>query len=357
MSANANNISTVQYYDGSGIDNSIQQGSGEYLVPDVFLNTVSPVKGLPFPGTGSTTIKLEPRTVNFTANTLGNTKQVYSTKLQTDIANLDAFFADWGMSYQITEGPALKISVDVPWDSITGQDFTITEYSEEQWEIVPIQGSKSLIYNGLLSDPFSPINQEGNYSVLPLTLQSAVQRAVKTGGNALNPTSSLFLTPAQQSQFAAFVPEMNRILTYSYLGIDGVPAYTQQLKRTAVIDVNNKQGAFQQAVDQARNQINAQGSVNYILSTDGMQQSYAIRESVAAFMLPSYSKKLGVQALDPITYNVYAGWLVTPPTVQFIGLNKIQITQLFLWDEWAEGMFYIQSPINDFPNVINTTLS
>jgi len=188
-------------------------------------------------------------------------------------------------------------------------------------------------------------------------LQSAVQRAVKTGGNMLNPTSSLFLTPAQQTKYASFIPEVNKILTYSYLGIEGVASYTQQLKRTAVIDLNNRQGAFQKAVDQASHEINAQGSVNYILSTRGMQNSFAIRPSVAAFMLPSYSKTLGVQTLDPVSYNVYAGWLVTPPTVQFIGQNKIQLTQLFLWDEWPDGLYYIESPQSDFANILNLTVS
>ena len=270
----------IQSYDNSGIANGQNPGNSNYLVPDAFLNLTSPTKNLPFPGANSSTIHLEPRVVNFTTNTLGTTKQIYNTKLPSDIQALAEYFGDWGMSYQITEGPMFKFSVDVPWDSITGEDFTVSLYEEEQWELIPVQGNKSLTYSGLLVDPFAPMTNTGNYSVLPLTLQSAVNRAIKTGGNGLNPTSSLYLTPAQQTQYAAFVPEVNKILAYSYLGVDGVVSYTQQLKRTAVVDVNNRQQAFQLAADYATATINNQGSVNYILSTPDMIKNYTIRENV-----------------------------------------------------------------------------
>jgi hypothetical protein len=351
MANNANTVPAIQYISNTDTI-SLSPGSTNYLGNDPFLNILSPNKSLAFPN--YSTITASPREVDFSANTLGTTKHTYTSPNQSDMVDLAAYFADFGFHYHISEGPVYIMTVDVAWDDITNEDYTIAEFASEQWEIVPVAGSKSLVYSGLLPNPFLSPTAAGNYQVMPLTLQSAVQRANKTGGNYLNITSSL--TPIQQAQYAPFVSTANTVLQYLKLGIEGIPQYTQQLKRTAVIDVHNTQRAFQTEADVFRSELNAQGTINYMLSAADMLSSYAIPpNTVGQFMMPSYSKQLGVPNLDPIIYNVYAGYLVQPPTISFIGLNKVQITQIFVWDEWAQGMFYISSPQSDFPLVYSTT--
>ena len=355
--ANANTVPAVNYW-SSGYNDEIPLVNGgtdlNYIKQDPFLDKLSPNKLLPFPNSNS--ITLGARTVSFAANTLGSTKHVYTSMYLSDIKALAAYFADFGFSYQITEGPVFTIGVDVAWDDITAEDFTVSEYASEQWEISPVSGTKSLVYSGLIPNPFLPPTANGNYVVMPLTLQSAVQRANKTGGNYLNITSSL--TSAQATQYAPFIPIANNVLQYLKLGVEGVPQYTQTIKRTAVIDIHNSQGAFQSEADDFQQELNAQGTINYILSQPQMLKKYAIPgNTVANFMMPSYSKVLGVPNIDPIIYSVYAGYLVQPPTISFIGLNKMQITQLFVWDEWAAGLYYIASSANDFPLVYSAASS
>ena len=352
--SNANTVPAVTYISNNVNDTiPISGGAGEnYIKTDPFLTKLSPNKYLSFPASNS--ITSGPRTVSFTANTLGSTKHVYTSLYQTDIKLLAAYFADFGFSYQITEGPTFTISVDVAWDDITDEDYTISEYASEQWEITPVAGSKSLVYSGLLPNPFLPPTAAGNYQVMPLTLQSAVQRANKTGGNYLNITSSL--TPTEQAQYANYVVTGNTVLQYLKLGVEGVPQYTQTIKRTAVIDVHNSQGAFQREADVFQAELNAQGTINYLLSAQDMLRNYAIPgNTVANFMMPSYSKVLGVPNIDPIVYKVYAGYLIQPPQISFIGLNKMQVTQNFVWDEFAAGMFYIASRESDFPLVYSAS--
>lgn len=350
MPENANTVPNISYLSSQAGNLTISPTDANYLPNDPFLTILSPNKSLPFPGVDSETIVLAPRQVSFAANTLGTTKHIYTSPLLTDMKDLADYFADFGFSYQILEGPIYTMTIDVAWDTITDQDYTISEYADEQWELVPVAGSKSLVYSGLLPNPFLPPTATGNYMVLPLMLQSAVQRANKTGGNYLNITSSL--TTAQQAQYADYIPIANTVLQYLKLGIDGIQQFTQQIKRTAVIDIHNTQRAFQTAADDFQNSLNAQGTVNYILSEAGMLSKYAIPpNTVGQFMFPSYSKQLGVANIDPIIYNVYAGYLVGAPSIQNIGLNKVQITQIFTWDEWAAGEYYIASPATDFPQV------
>ena len=344
----ANNVPAIQWHNSGGLI-TINPGNTNYLAQDPFTTQLSPEKALQCPLAYSTSIVVGPRSVDFTPNTLGTTKHTYTSPLVSDMKNLAAYFADFGFHYHIEEGQVYTMTVDVAWDDITLQDYTVSQYVSEQWEIVPVEGSKNLIYSGLLSNPFQPPTNVGNYTVLPLPLQSAVQRAQRTGGNYLNITGSL--TTAEQALFAQYIPIANTILQYLKIGIEGVPQYTQQLKRTAVIDINNRQQAFQTEADDVQAELNSQGTVNYLLSQKDMVRKYSIPVTVADFMYPSYSKVLGVPNIDPILYSVFAGYVVQPPTVTFIGLNKIQLTQIFTWNEWAAGIYYIASPTSDFPCV------
>lgn len=327
-------------------DNNTWQEPTAYKQADPFAGLPSPNKGLIFPT--SNNIHLQQRKVSYQMSTLGQTTHVYTSPSYGDIQSLANYFADWSCNYEIQEGPIHTFTVTCPWDTMTGADFYVSLYASEQWELVPTMDVKPLLVNGLLRYPFSSPTSTGNYTILPDTVKIAVQRA-------LDNKTSINLSG---SSFSSFADVANQTLAYLRGGIEGVPTYTQTLKRTAVVDKNNRNNAFNLAADQTRITLNNQGTVNYIMSTQDLIKNYFIpNDTVGKLMNRSYSKNITISSVDPYTYTVYAGWLIKPPTFQFITRNKVQITQEFVWNEWAQGLYYIYSNSGDFgiPITASTT--
>ena len=350
MPSTANNIPTLQTH-GAAVPIVDSIGSDTYAQVDPFQLLLSPNKALSFPK--SSAIVLQPRSVSFTPNALGVTQHIYSSPNYADIVALANYFADWACSYTIQEGPVHVITVSAPWDTIAEEDFTISPYAAEQFELVPNQGTKSLLYTGVMANPFWPITTPGNLVPLPIAVQGAITNALANNQPGFTmPTGSASLLTAS----AACAAEAQQVFQYMKAGIEGVPSYTQTLKRTAVIDVNNASGAFQTEVDDYTRLMQTSGSYNYVMSTPNMLRAYAIpANTVAKFMQPSFSMKYGIVGVDAFVYNVYAGWLVKPPVVMFIGRNKLQVTQEFVWDAWASGLYFIGSPASDFPLIYDAT--
>jgi len=316
-----------------------------YIQPDPFRNLLSPNFGYQFPT--SPYIKLSPRKVSYTANTLGTTTHIYTSPYYDDIVALARYFGDWSCAYEIAEGPTQTITVNAPWDTIAYEDFNVSLYASEQWELSPTMESRPLLMNGLLENPY---NSYSEYSVLPDIYAAGVQKAIDNKVSLA--TTLINASSASAADYADWLPLMQQSLKYMRGGIESVPAYTQTLKRTAVIDKNNSNGAFNTAADAAARNLNKQGTINFIYSTWGLINNYSIpRNTVANFLLPSYTKKITITGIDPIDYYANAGWLVKPASFQFIGRNKIQMTQEFLWNEWAQGMYYIYSSPDDFPAI------
>jgi hypothetical protein len=345
MAITANNSNTLNYYQSGNLSYS---ETTSYCWPDPFRTLTSPYKALSFPlGTG---IMLQARQVQFTPNTLGSTTHIYTSPLYADMVGLAAYFADWGCSYNIQEGPIHTITVTCPWDTITTQDWYISIYASEQWEIVPNQITKELKNAGLLYDCFLP-SSPTNLVILPNLLKLAVDYGRKNdvgitlSGSDMNPTLISDITP--------YLPAAKQTLDYYKMGIDGVPNYSQTVKRTAVIDKNNKNMAFQKQIDATQASLSkTTGTNNFILSTPDLIKYYDIpADTVGKFLMPSYKKKMTITNVDEATYYSFAGWLVKPPSFQFIGRNKVQLTQEFVWDEWLEGLYYIYSSVNDFVGV------
>lgn len=341
----------ITYYVGNQVY-SVNVGNANYIQQDPFLTLTSPNKGLSFPY--STTITLSSRRVNYQPTTLGTTTHVYYSPQYQDIIGLSNYFADWGCAYDTTEGPTHVISVQIPWDTISGEDFTVSQFASEQWELVPNTEQKSIIVNGLLTNPFVQPSVQNNYVAFPDVLKVGIQTAFEN-------KQSIITIPATSTgsaaQLAPFLPYAQQVLNYMRGGIEGVPSYTQTLKRTAVIDSRNSNGAFQTAADNQRNSLNANGSVNFILSTADLQNQYEVQNAVMPFMYPSYRKQITITGLEPAQYYSYAGWLVKPPLFQFITRNKVQLTQEFIWNEWIGGLYYINSSPNSFPLVVSPSNS
>ena len=307
-----------------------------YLQPDPFASLPSPNLGLPFPN--SRYIKLSARKVSYQISTLGQTTQVYTSTLYQDMTDLANYFADWSCNYEIQEGPIHTMTVTAPWDTMTSADFNVSLYASEQWELVPTMDIQPIYARGILSNPFQPPTG-GNYTILPVPVQLAVQSSVENK-TIINITSG---------SYVPFNAVANQVQQYIRMGVEGIPSYTQTLKRTAVIDRNNNNNAFQSAADAEVSTLNRQGTVNFILSTRDLIQKYSVpHNTVAKFMYPSYSKQSNPN-IDVFPWLSYAGWLVKPPTFQFISRNKVQLTQEFAWNEYLTGLYYINSPIEDFP--------
>lgn len=337
-------LPAITYYDGPNGLTTINTTDGDYIQIDPFRSLNSPNLALQFPQ--STYIKLHARTSEFSPTTLGNTKHTYESIYYADIIGLANYFADWNCTYKITEGSQLLIEVDVPWDTIANTDFTVSDFVTEQWEIVPTQDIKPLPVNGILANPFSPPSFQGNYIVLPDVMKIAVQ-------NAYDNKFALTIPPntPQSNSLAPFLPYAQQILNYQRGGVDGVPSYTQALKRTAVVDVRNTNRAFQKTVDFERAAINAEGTVNFMISTFDLTNGYEVTEQVAENLNPSYTKQVTVTGLEANQYYAYAGWLVNPPIIKFITPNKVQYEQHFLWNEFLAGLYYIKSTPASFPLV------
>jgi hypothetical protein len=318
----------------------------DYAQPDPFRSLSSPNLNYTFPT--SVYIKLQPRKVNFQPSTLGNTTHIYTSPIYNDIIALANYFADWSCAYEIQEGPNHQITVQIPWDTIANEDFFISDFASEQWELVPNQDQKSLLYAGLINNPFLPPSSTGNFVVLPDYLKAGVQRAYE------NKYAFFSTSSAISGSLVNFYPYAQQTLNYMRFGVEGVPSYTQTLKRTAVIDERNTNRAFQTAIDNEIATLNSNGTVNLMMSTPQLKLHYNIpNDTVGQFMYPSYAKQISLTAYDSMQRFVFAGWVIKPISMQFITRNKIQLNQEFIWNEWLQGLYYINSPGSDFKIVVS----
>jgi len=341
-------MNQVNIYSANGLPDW-QEGTA-YKQPDPFVGLPSPNKGLSFPN--SIDIRLSARKVSYSMSTLGQTTHTYTSPSYNDMVSLANYFADWSCNYEISEGPTHTFVVTCPWDTMTNSDFFVSLYASEQWELTPTMNVKPLLVNGLLRDQFSSPTVTGNYVVLPDVLKIAVQRALDNKTSLNIPSSSAYIS---------FKDTANQTLAYLRGGIEGAASFTQTLKRSAVVDKNNRNNAFALAADITRIHLNQQGTVNYIMSTKDLISNYFIpTDTVGRLMNGSYCKEITLSSADPFLCRVWAGWLIKPPTFQFITRNKVQITQEFEWNEYPDGMYYVYSNPTDFgfpDNVIKTATS
>jgi len=354
MPANANTVPDLNYH-GAGGSFVDAQGTDTYVNVDPFETLLSPNLALAFPD--SAYITLSSREVSFAPNTLGQTNHTYTSPNYVDITALARYFADWSASYTIKEGPLHTITVSVAWDTLTEEDWFISSFASTQWELVPNVGTKSLLYTGLITNPFGPIS-DANLIPLPVAIQGAMTNAITN-----NQAQFLFTSgsPALLAAYASCSKAAQQTFQYLRAGIEGVPSYTHTLKRTAVVDIRNATGAFQEVVDEFTAVMQTSGSYNFVFSTKALVNTYmkvadgAPIPPVVEFMLPSYSKVYGIVGVDNCTYSVYAGWLIKPVAIAFVGRNKIQLTQEFLWDEWAAGLYFVSGLVADFPVIYNAS--
>lgn len=332
-------------YNSNGVHLTQNPGDANYIQSDPFMGLSSPSKGLSFPS--ATTITLAPRTVSFQINTLGNSTHIYQSVLYEDIIALSLYFADWGFSYNTQEGAVHKITVTVPWDTISFSDFDESEFTSEQWEIIPKEVTRPLTNCGLF-------DSNGYGYFLPQVFKTAIDLAYKNNTATISAPAGVSFT----GTLASFLPQANLILQMKRAGIQGTPSGTQVVKRTACVDINNVNDAFDTIADvNYRNAIVEYGTPNLIYSTTDLYNAYPIPDAVQVKLLPSYRKQITVGSTDQYNIFTYAGWRVQAPQIQFITRNKMVFQQLFEWDEWMQYLFFFvdASPAN-FP-LVNTNPS
>lgn len=329
----------------SGITNTQNPGDANYIQSDPFLGLASPVKGLPFPDV--TNIILHARKVAFQINTLGNTIHRYSSIFYSDIVALSLYFADWGFSYNTTEGAVHAFDVTIPWDTIAFTDFNESLFTSEQWEIMPRQVVRSLNNSGLF-------DSNGVTYFLPQIFKTAIELALKNNVSTIALPDGVAMT----GTLASFIPQANLILQLRRAGIQGNAISAQTIKRTACVDINNVNGAFESVADiQYQNDVEEFGCPNLIYSSTDLAIKYPIPQTVIDRLLPSYSKTISVGSVDQISIKSFAGWMVHPPQVIFVTKNKMVFQQLFEWDEWLQyNYFFVNNDAVHYP-LVNTNPS
>ncbi len=315
---------------------NISSNSSEYAQSDPFRTLLSPNLNLSFPN--GINIKLQPRKESFSATMLGSTAHIYTSPYYEDMIDLARYFSDWSCTYEIQEGSTHTMTVQVPWSTITNEDWWISDFASEQWELVPNNDSRDILLTGVLANSLYNPTFENNNVILPDVLKVAVQRAYDNKANFVT------LQSGSSVPSASFIPYAQMILDYKRFGIDSVPSYTQTLRRSAVVDVRNINKAFQTVIDLQQSSFRATtGTINFVMSTNDIKNNFPITPVVNSLMLPSYRKIISVNSnLDtPVKYQIFAGWLVKPPIYNFISRFKVNIQQEFIWNEWVDHLYYI----------------
>jgi len=347
-------INSTAYFGNLGSPVNINKTDSGYVIPDPFVGYSSPYKGLPYPVTTSMT--LTNRRVVFAANTLGQTIKTYTTPYINDVQLLCAYYADFGCSYEIQTGPIYTVVVTVPFDEITQQDYYINQALTETWELTPVLHQKPLPAAMQYKDSSQQLTATGNSMAFPDPVRNAIYYAYS------NNQSVVSNNPSASVSIAGWIPFAQNTLALMRAGFNSVPAWGQSLKRTAIVDINNSNNSFKTPGDVSFTAYMLNGNRSVIYSGKQMQFYYTIPPAVANLMFPSYCKVLsvtstygGVQVDTGFPILGYAGWMVQPPTFQFITKTKVQLTQLFTWDEWTDHFYYIpgQTDASQYPIIAN----
>lgn len=303
-------------------------------------NNLDPFLKLPnFP---STLASLRPRKSSYSPTTLGSTQKIYDGS-QEDISQIALWAGKNFYSYSIEENAnqVFSITITVPYDEITNIDTVNPETI--QWEITPNVTSKNIFDAGIYYVQPNGVLSAKRYTVPPV-VQVAISTAVKNNG-------TINLTQAGP-RYAPLANISEQFFAYIKAGVTSIKAYTITVRRMAVFSVQNPKAYDNYPLI---NTISEASTINPIISDRDLINIFEMDVSTASNLIPSYSKYKTSKALgDPVDLVAQAGYLVYRPQQTFLTPTKIQVTQLFEFDEWLDGLYPRFSNINDFPLVANT---
>lgn len=269
-----------------------------------------------WPGTTST---LCSRKSTFTTNTLGTTTKVYRNSDYGDIVILAQFYASYGATVDIEEGPTYTLTVTLPYDEIANLDSDPTIYA--LWEIVPNSIERSIFDIGI----YSPDSIGGVIANERRIINNEIKAAVEYASR--NPATTVNLI--RNSAYASQQYLAQNYLALTRLKAENVLSFTQTLKRSLII--HNQSQLVADPIDTT--------GAPVVVAKDDLARLYSIPEYVKSRMLSSYGKWKSVKNQDSVELLALAGYLVKPPTQQYVTPNKIQITQEFVWDEWLDSHY------------------
>lgn len=287
--------------------------------PNFFVD--DPARSLPgFPSTGAV---LQSRKVNFTLTNLGTTTKKYTSGAKSDIIALAQFYANYGATIDIEEGPVYQITIGLPYDEFAYLDEDPTKYA--LWEVIPNAIERDIFEVGI----FSPDVQNGPIVQYRRTVNNTIKGAIEQAYK--NPMMTVNLIQNKAWAGSQYIAE--NFLALKRLKADAVQGFTQTLKRTLIINT---------LASQAYDPISEgnPGLVNPVVSAGNLISLYNIPLNIQVHMLPSYSRQRSVSGQDSVTLVGLAGYLVKKPTYQQVTPNKIQLTQEFVWDEWLDSLYY-----------------
>lgn len=276
------------------------------------------------PGFPNTDAILQSRKSSFSPSSLGSTVKVYSSTTKASIIALGTFYAGWGATYEIEEGPIYKITVTLPYDEFTNVDQYPLNWAF--WEIIPNQIDRSIFDVGIYSPSVSGGQISSTRQKINLEQKAAVDYAAK------NPTLTVNLSVKNDPDWTSKQYIAQNFLALSRLKADSMMAFTQTLKRSVILNAKSSQ-----IVDPIQN-TNAYG--NFVVAKNDLISLFNIPIGISPYMRDSYSRLRTIQGQDGVTLVGLAGYLVKPPTLQLISPNKIQLTQEFVWDEWLDSLYY-----------------
>ena len=297
----------------------------------------------PFIGYGdfpNTNAILQPRKSNFAPTTLGSTEKSYHGS-HGDIQAL----ANWGttkyFSYNIEELPnqVFKITFTVPYDEITYQDSIAPELVT--WEIIPNSIARSIFDSGIfITLPGGALN--GWRTTVPPFCQAAIMKAVKDNKDVK------FIS--NDPKYSAYANSCNQFYNLIKSGVTSVQTFTTTVKRSAVYSTTDPN-----ALDNWPNLGGVDATINPVLSKNSMIGIYNIPSTVYSQMQASYCKFKTKTPTDPIDTFVLGGYLAQDPTRQYITPTKIQISQLFVFDEWLDALYLPYGGIGNFGSPIQSS--
>lgn len=275
------------------------------------------------PGWPNTGAVLQSRRVNFTPTTLGTTIKVYTSPTKRDIVTLAKFFADWGATIDIEEGPFYKLTVNLPWDEFSQIDEDPVKYT--LWEIVPQASERDIYEVGIFSPQSAGGALSWNRQHITFAQKGAVEYATK------NPMMTVNLSPEPGQPTNTYLART--YLALKRLRADGVQAFTQTVKRSVVLYARSITPLIDPVAGLSGE------NISQLISSNDLAARYNVPTNIRQFLLPSYSRKRNVSNVDGVDLWALAGYLIKKPTVQQISPAKIQYSQEFIWDEWLDSLY------------------
>lgn len=276
------------------------------------------------PGWPGTNAVLQSRKMNFTLTNLGTTTKVYTGAIKADIVALANFYAYYGATIDIEEGPVYKLTVNLPYDEFAGLDDDPTKFA--LWEVVPNMAERDIFEVGI----YSPTVQGGQISVKRITLNNTIKGAIDQA--ARNPMMTVNLTPGGP-EWGKWTYVAQNYLALRRLKANGVMSFTQTVRRSLMLQVTNNK--FYDPISEAA----GNAKVSPLVCTNDLIRLYSIPLNIQNHLLPSYAIKKTVTGEDGVDLFALAGYLVKKPTYQQVTPNKIQMTQEFVWDEWLDSLY------------------